>query len=129
MKKFKIARLSTFAVSTFLLAMLLGTTPALAAYDQTPPTTPAHLTDAGMSFEDGETWLFWGQSTDNLDAQSTIRYDIYVNGAFDHSRVGVGRTILYGNPGVFNTYQVIAVDSAGNQSAPASLTTCAGAVC
>jgi len=35
-------------------------------------------------------------------------------------------TSLYGNPRVFNTYQVIAVDSAGNQSAPATLTTCAG---
>jgi hypothetical protein len=97
--------------------------------DTTPPTTPANLTDNGMSFEDGETWLFWEQSTDDVDPQSVIRYDVYVNGVFDHSLMGAGRTIVYGNPGVLNTYQVIAVDSAGNQSAPASLTTCAGAVC
>jgi hypothetical protein len=32
-------------------------------------------------------------------------------------------TILYGNPGVPNTYQVIAVDTTGNQSVPATLTT------
>jgi hypothetical protein len=82
-----------------------------------------------MSFEDGETWLFWDQSTDNVDPQSVIRYDVYVNGVFDHSLLGFDRTVVYGNPGVSNTYQVIAVDSSGNQSAPATLTTCAGAIC
>ena len=95
----------------------------------TPPTTPANLRDNGMSFQDGETWLFWDQSTDNVDPQAVIRYDVYVNGVFDHSLQGFDRTVVYGNPGVFNTYQVIAVDSAGNQSAPATLTTCAGAIC
>jgi chitodextrinase len=91
--------------------------------DTTPPTTPANLTDNGMAFPDGETWLFWVQSTDNVDPQSLIRYDIYANGVLDHSLMGADRTILYGNPGVSNTFQVIAVDSAGNQSAPATLTT------
>ena len=105
------------------------TTEASNTDDTTPPTTPANLTDHGMSFEDGETSLFWEQSTDNVDPQSVIRYDVYVNGAFDHSLMGQGRTVVYGNPGVLNTYQVIAVDSAGNQSDPATLTTCAGAVC
>jgi hypothetical protein len=28
-----------------------------------------------MSFQDGETWLFWQQSTDDVDPQSFIRYD------------------------------------------------------
>jgi len=91
--------------------------------DTTPPTTPANLTDNGMSFPDGETWLFWEQSTDNVDPQSVIRYDVYVNGVLDHSLIGADSTILYGAPGVSNTFQVIAVDSAGNQSAPATLTT------
>jgi len=105
------------------------TTEASNTTDTTPPTTPANLRDNGMSFEDGETWLFWDQSTDDVDPQSVIRYDVYVNGVLDHSLLAAGRTIVYGNAGVFNTYQVIAVDSAGNQSAPATLTTCAGAVC
>ncbi|HEX6034740.1 MAG TPA: fibronectin type III domain-containing protein, partial [Anaerolineales bacterium] len=105
------------------------TTEASNTNDTIPPTTPANFTDNGMSFEDGETWLFWEQSTDNVDPQSVIRYDVYVNGAFDHSIMGHGRTIVYGNPGVENTYQVIAVDSAGNQSSPATLTTCAAAFC
>lgn len=105
------------------------TTEAVDTADTTPPTTPANFTDNGMSFQDGETWLFWQQSTDNLDPQSVIRYDVYVNGVLDHSLMGYGSTVVYGNAGVFNTYQVVAVDSAGNQSAPATLTTCAGTGC
>jgi len=105
------------------------TTEARDVTDTTPPTTPANFTDNGMSFGDGETWLFWQQSTDNVDPQSVIRYDVYVNGVFDHSLMGYGSTVVYGNAGVENTFQVIAVDSAGNQSAPAILTTCAAAFC
>jgi chitodextrinase len=97
--------------------------------DTVPPTTPGNLRDNGMSFQDGETWLFWDQSTDNVDPQSVIRYDVYVNGNFDHSLLGFGQTVVYGNAGVENTYQVIAVDSSGNDSDPATLTTCAVAVC
>jgi chitinase len=97
--------------------------------DTVPPTTPANFRDNGMSFADGETWLFWDQSSDNADPQFAIRYDVYVNGVLDHSLMGYNQTVVYGNAGVFNTYQVIAVDSAGNQSAPASLTTCAGTFC
>ncbi len=99
------------------------TTEASNGNDTTPPTTPANLTDNGMAFPDGETWLFWEQSTDNVDPQSVIRYDVYANGVLDHSLMGAGSTVLYGAPGVSNTFQVVAVDSAGNQSAPATLTT------
>ncbi len=105
---------------------LTVTTEAADQTDTTPPTTPGNLTDNGMSFPDGETWLFWQQSTDNVDPQTVIRYDVYANGVLDHSLIGAGSTILYGNPNSSNTYMVIAVDSAGNQSAPASITTCAG---
>jgi hypothetical protein len=105
------------------------TTEAQDPTDTTPPTTPGNLTDNGMSFGYGETWWFWQPSTDNVDPQSVIRYDVYVNGVLDHSLLGYTQTVGYGNAGVFNTYQVIAVDSAGNESAPATLTTCAGAVC
>jgi chitodextrinase len=105
------------------------TTEAVDANDTTPPTTPGNFTDNGMSFGDGETWLFWQQSTDNVDPQFAIRYDVYVNGVLDHSLMGWGSTVVYANAGVENTFQVIAVDSAGNQSAPATLTTCAAAFC
>jgi chitodextrinase len=99
---------------------LTVTTEASDPNDTKPPTTPGNLTDNGMSFPDGETWLFWEESTDNVDPQSVIRYDVYVNGVLDHSLIGADSTILYGAPGVSNTFQVIAVDSAGNQSAPAT---------
>jgi len=89
--------------------------------DTTPPTTPANLSTQGMEFGE-EIWLFWDQSTDNLDPQSVIRYDIYVNGVLDHSLTGAGSTVLYGTAGALNTFQVIAVDSAGNESPPATLT-------
>ena len=78
-----------------------------------------------MSFQDGETWLFWDKSTDNFDPQAVLRYDVYVNGVLDHSMVDFNRTVVYGKPAGFgpNTYQVIAVDLSGNQSAPAILIT------
>jgi hypothetical protein len=82
-----------------------------------------------MSFQDGETWLFWDKSTDDVDPQDFIRYDVYVNGVFDHSLMGYNQTVVYGNPESENTFQVIAVDSAGNESAPATLTTCAVVFC
>jgi len=90
--------------------------------DTTPPTTPANLTDNGMSFGDGETWLFWEQSTDDLTPQSLITYDVYLNGIPDHTVVGTGTTVLYGTPGALNTFEVIAVDAAGNQSPPVTFT-------
>ena len=95
--------------------------------DTEPPTTPANFT--GNSFQDGETWLSWEQSTDNVDPQSVIRYDVYVNGVFDHSLQGFDRTVVYGNGGVENTFQLIAVDAAGNESAPATITLCAATFC
>ena len=106
---------------------LLVTTEATNGDDVTPPTTPGNF--RASSFEDGETTLRWDASTDDLDPQSVIRYDVYVNGVFDHSLLGATHTVVYGNAGVFNTFTLIAVDSAGNQSAPATVTECAGAVC
>ncbi|HSL29356.1 MAG TPA: fibronectin type III domain-containing protein [Anaerolineales bacterium] len=106
---------------------LTVTTEARDGSDTTPPTTPANF--MGNSFQDGETWLSWEQSTDNVDPQSVIRYDVYVNGVFDHSLLGRDSTVVYGNMGVFNTFDLIAVDGAGNQSAPATITVCAGTFC
>jgi chitodextrinase len=87
--------------------------------DTIPPTTPNNL--SGMNFGE-ETWLNWGQSTDNLTQQSLIQYEIYANGVLDHTLVGRGETVLYGTAGMVNTFEVIAVDSAGNKSAPATFT-------
>jgi hypothetical protein len=102
---------------------IVVTTTANDPNDTTPPTMPGNLRTNGMVFEDGETWLFWDQSTDNVDPQAVIRYDVYLNGTLDHSTSGTGRTILYGIPGQPNRFDVIALDSAGNASQPATITT------
>jgi chitodextrinase len=54
--------------------------------DHTPPSTPANL--SAYSFGDGSTemQIQWAQSTDDLDAQANIRYDVYVNGSFEDVR-------------------------------------------
>jgi hypothetical protein len=89
--------------------------------DTTPPTTPAGL--SANVFGDGETWLSWGASSDNATPTALIVYEVFLNGQFDQA-IGGGYTqaILYAQMGVLNTIDVVAVDGAGNRSAPASVT-------
>jgi chitinase len=86
--------------------------------DTTPPTTPGNLTLQDMFC--GEVEISGQASTDNVEPQATIRYDIYVNGVFDHSLAGFTRSITYGTVDGENVFTVIAVDSAGSASAPAA---------
>jgi hypothetical protein len=89
--------------------------------DTTPPTTPSGL--SASTFGDTETWLTWGASSDNATPTGLIVYEVYLNGRFDQA-IGGGYTqaILYVDAGVLNTIEVVAVDGAGNRSAPASVT-------
>ena len=90
--------------------------------DTTPPTTPANF--RADTFGDGstETHLRWTQSTDDFDAQSNIRYDVYVNGVWADVLFGSGGpSIVYAEFGP-NTITVTATDTAGNVSAPATTT-------
>ena len=90
--------------------------------DHTPPSTPTNL--SAYSFGDGSTemQIQWTQSTDDFDAQANIRYDVYVNGALEDFRFGSGGPIIaYGVFGQ-NTIEVIASDTAGNASPPATTT-------
>ncbi|HEX5012716.1 MAG TPA: hypothetical protein VFV72_01065 [Candidatus Limnocylindrales bacterium] len=88
--------------------------------DATPPSTPANL-NANV-FGDGETWLDWGASTDNATPSGLIVYEVFLNGQFDQGICcGMTRAILYAEVGVLNTIEVVAVDGAGNRSAPASV--------
>ena len=90
--------------------------------DNTPPTPPTSL--HAETFGDGstETRLRWTPSTDDFDAASNIRYDVYVN--------GVLHDVLFGSGGPSTVYadfgesliEVIATDTAGNRSAPATVT-------
>jgi hypothetical protein len=86
--------------------------------DVTAPTVPQSLF-AG-SWGDCEVELTWNHSTDDLDPQWVIEYEIYVNGRYDHSTGMLhARAIVYGDLHGVNEFSVIAVDSAGNKSAAA----------
>jgi len=98
------------------------TTPPPNPNDTTPPTTPANLRTETFGDGSGETHVHWTQSTDNFDAAANIRYDVYVNGVIQDVLFGTGRrSIVYGEPGD-NLVEVIATDTAGNSSAPATVT-------
>lgn len=89
--------------------------------DHTPPTTPTNLSVYSV---DGftELQIQWTQSTDDFDTQANIRYDVYINGAFEDVLFGSGGPIPdYGVLGD-NTIEVIATDTAGNASPPATTT-------
>jgi chitodextrinase len=89
--------------------------------DTSPPTSPTNLLPE--EFSDTEFNIFWTQSTDDVDPRFIIRYDVYVNGQLADVAIGTGRTssIVYLVRGD-NTITVVAVDSSGNASAPATIT-------
>lgn len=87
--------------------------------DTTPPTTPGNLW--GFDGGCGEAWLTWEQSTDNVDPQHVIRYEVYVNGIHrpESMVIGRGKTVAYAVVEGENRIEVFAQDVAGNVSAPA----------
>jgi hypothetical protein len=97
------------------------TTAAVSAVDTEPPTSPVNL--HGWDVGDGarEVNLFWTESFDNQTPQASIAYEVYLNGVLDHTTSGA-RASLYATDAGENTFTVIAVDDAGNRSAPASIT-------
>ena len=67
--------------------------------------------------------LSWTQSTDDFDAQANIRYDVYVNGVWSDVYFGSGpRNNVYLTIGALNLIEVIASDTADNESEPATVT-------
>jgi hypothetical protein len=98
-----------------------ATTSALDPNDTTPPTMPGNLNTGGMVFQDGETWLRWIASTDNNTPASRMVYRVIVNGVLDHELRGHTRAILYVPVGQTSRIDVVAVDEAGNESAPATI--------
>ena len=90
--------------------------------DIAPPTTPANLTAETFGDGSAETHLRWTQSTDNFDAQSNIRYDVYVNGRFEDVVFGSGGPrVIYGVVG-HNLIEVFATDTSGNTSEAGTFT-------
>jgi chitodextrinase len=102
-------------------APLTATTKPANPNDHSPPTTPSNFSSGGFGDGSTELGLTWDQSTDDVDPQWIIRYNVYVNGVLADIVIGGGRSIVYGEFGV-NTIAVEAVDSAGNVSARAVIT-------
>jgi chitodextrinase len=101
------------------------TTTTLASSDTEAPTAPGNLhwiSEQG----DCEVVLGWDQSTDNVDPQSSIRYEVYVNGVFNDFGIGVNGMLTYGLRGSeLSTFTLLAVDRSGNTSAPSNALTLA----
>jgi hypothetical protein len=81
--------------------------------DVTPPNPPAVFPEFWAS--DGETWLRWPLTTDDVTPQDLIVYCIYVNDVLENCQT-YPRAIVYGTPMSFNTYTVTATDRHGNTS-------------
>lgn len=98
------------------------TTAPINPNDRSPPSVPGNLRVSGPFDDDGEIRLTWNQSVDDFDPQHVIRYNIHVNGVFDNAVIGAGRQNFYLTKRGTNTITVTAEDTAGNQSAPATVT-------
>jgi chitodextrinase len=92
-----------------------------ASSDTVPPSAPTnlHLVSEPGS---GEFYIGWTQSTDDVDPQYAIEYEIYVNGVLSPLAVsaGVDQDFVYARPECENVFVVKAVDRTGNTSAPSN---------
>jgi len=88
-----------------------------ASSDVTPPSAPTNVRIVG-SFGCPEFFVGWTQSTDDIDPQSAIEYEIYVNGVISPLPVstGVDEDFVYATASGENVFTVKAVDRAGNTS-------------
>ena len=89
--------------------------------DTLPPTVPTniHLVQDNSC---GEVFIGWTESTDGVDPQDSIEYEIYVNGVISPLPVsaGVDYDFVYATAFGDNVFTVKAVDRSGNSSAASS---------
>jgi Fibronectin type III domain len=100
-----------------------------ASTDIEAPTVPGNLRWIS-EHGDCEVVLGWDQSTDNVDPQSSIRYEFYLNGVLNDLAIGVDTMLTYGFRGPeLSTFTLVGVDRSGNASAPSSPLTLAISGC
>ena len=89
-----------------------------ASADTLAPTSPTLLSafDGGTSSCPEELWITWTVSTDNAPG---IEYEVRVNGTINEV-VGGTQTVTYTEVLGANTVTIVAVDQAGNASAPSN---------
>jgi chitodextrinase len=113
-------RASDFANNFSPLSDAAAATTTAAPDDNTPPTTPPNLFGGNWGCE---VELDWDESQDDTAAPFEIQYEIFVNGVLDHTlALRYTKTIVYGTFNGLNEFSVVAVDTAGNRSAPATIT-------
>ena len=85
--------------------------------DTTPPNAPTNL-HLVQDNSCGEVWLGWTETTDNVDPQDLIEYEIYVNGVLSPLPVsaGIDFDFVYATLHGDNVFTVKAVDKSGNTS-------------
>jgi hypothetical protein len=108
---------------------LLGTTNAVSATtgassDTVAPTTPTLLaaSDGGTSYCPEEIELRWTQSSDD-GAQSDVEYEVRINGRINDVLPYFSKVVVYTEIRGANTVTIVAVDKAGNASAPSNART------
>jgi chitodextrinase len=84
--------------------------------DVTPPAAPANLTATDFADFCGGVGLAWGRST------GAVEYEIFRDGRFFQLVGDVGNAFVYAPDGA-STWTVVAVDAAGNSSAPSNAVT------
>jgi chitinase len=85
--------------------------------DHTAPTQPTNITAEDLG---GHVLLRWDPSTDSVAPQSLIRYDVYVDGELRAVVIGNTSVEVEPNPGG-STIEIIAVDTADNESSPGTI--------
>jgi chitodextrinase len=93
-----------------------------ASTDADAPTSPTLLSafDGGNSSCPEELWLSWTASTDGAEPASAIEYEVRVNGTIIEVVPGGTQTVSYTEVLGANTVTIVAVDRAGNASAPSN---------
>ena len=97
---------------------LIVTTEPANPDDHTPPTQPTNIT---TDFN-GHLVLRWDPSADDFAPQSLIRYDVYVNGELRAVVIGETTAEVEVDFGVDTDIDIIAVDTADNESVPGMTT-------
>ena len=99
---------------------------ALDGPDTTPPSAP-RLVDAAADVGCGNFFLDWKESRDNVDHQTFLRYEVYMDGELVPEGTVIGDYFVELSvdvePGSTHTFVVRAFDRSGNVSAPSNART------
>lgn len=98
--------------------------------DRTAPTAPS----AFQAFDGGcgEAYLSWDASTDNVDPAFALRYEVEVNGVRQGNEstvFGRTRTVTYAAGEGINSFQIFAIDAAGNVAGSSLVTVSMSPLC